>query len=48
MSVSDRENKGAVAPGREGDEDYEVLFSAVLLTCITSAKGHKQKFKPVK
>lgn len=48
MLVPDREQKGSVAPGREKQGDYKVLFSVVLLTCSTSAKGCKQKFKPVK
>lgn len=48
MLVPDREQKGSVAPGREKQGDYKVLFSVVLLTCSTSAKGRQQKFKPVK
>lgn len=48
MLVPDGEHEGSVAPGREKQGDYKVLFSVVLLTCSTSAKGRQQKFKPVK
>lgn len=38
--------KWGVAPGR--GENYKVLFSVVLLTCIGPAKKHNQKCKSVK